>query len=45
VIPTSEMNTKQIVKFIEKSLKYMAEKYNTYLQEPNEDQWRQIKES
>lgn len=44
VIPTSEMNTVQMIKFIEKSLKYIAIKTGEYLEEPNEEQWRQIKE-
>jgi len=44
VIPTSKQNTKQATIFIEKSLKYVAEKTGEYLEEPNEEQWRQIKE-
>lgn len=44
VIPTSEMTTIQMMSFIEKSLKYIAVKTGEYLEEPNEEQWRQIKE-
>jgi len=44
VTPTSEMSTVRMIKFIEDSLKYMATKYNVYLEGPNEEQWRQIKE-
>jgi len=44
VTPTSEMSTVRMVKFIEDSLKYMATKYNVYLDGPDEEQWRQIKE-
>ena len=45
VIPTSKMNRKQATIFIDKSLKYVAEKTGEYLEEPNEEQWRQIKET
>ncbi len=44
VIPTSKQTTGQMVSFIEKSLKYIAEKTGEYLEEPNEEQWRQIQE-
>jgi len=38
------MTTIQMMSFIEKSLKYIAVKTGEYLEEPNEEQWRQIKE-
>jgi len=41
---TSKMNTSQAVTFTERALKYIAEKTGEYLEEPNEEQWRQIKE-
>ena len=44
VTPTSKMSTVRMVKFIEDCLKYMATKYEVALDEPNQEQWNQIKE-
>jgi hypothetical protein len=45
VTPTSEMSTVRMVKFIEDSLAYIAVTFNEYLEGPNEEQWRQIKDN
>lgn len=43
-IDTRDMDTKRMMRFIEDCLRYMAEKYGEYIEGPNEEQWRQIKE-